>query len=146
MHLQGVLAMSWSGHDAGLLLSSAKDNRTILWDVATGETLGELSAGDNWDFDVLWSPSNPGVFATSSYGAGEGSSGKVSLPSAALQELLLPSAIAFQLLILPSDAALYQLLLLSFSLAADVALRMMLHALLQPPVWSLAQTPLVLVL
>lgn len=82
-HLQGVLAMSWSGHDAGLLLSSAKDNRTILWDVATGETLGELSAGNNWDFDVLWSPSNPGVFATSSYGAGEGNSGKVSLPPAA---------------------------------------------------------------
>ena len=69
--------MSWSGHDAGLLLSSAKDNRTILWDVATGETLGEVSAGDSWDFDVAWSPSNPGVFATSSYGAGEGSSGKV---------------------------------------------------------------------
>ena len=99
--LQGVLAMSWSGHDAGLLLSSAKDNRTILWDVATGETLGELSAGDNWDFDVLWSPSNPGVFATSSYGAGEGSSGKVSMPSAALEQLRLPSVTAFQLLVLP---------------------------------------------
>lgn len=77
MQVQGVLAMSWSGHDAGLLLSSAKDNRTILWDVATGETLGEVPAGDSWDFDVLWSPSNPGLFATSSYGAGEGSSGKV---------------------------------------------------------------------
>ena len=77
MHVQGVLAMSWSGHDSGLLLSSAKDKRTILWDVATGESLGEVPAGDSWDFDVLWSPSNPGVFATSSYGAGEGSSGKV---------------------------------------------------------------------
>lgn len=100
--LQGVLAMSWSGHDAGLLLSSAKDNRTILWDVATGETLGELSAGENWDFDVLWSPSNPGVFATSSYGAGEGSSGKVSLPSAAIWRLLPVFVIAFQLMALPS--------------------------------------------
>ena len=104
--------MSWSGHDAGLLLSSAKDNRTILWDVATGETLGELSAGDNWDFDVLWSPSNPGVFATSSYGAGEGNSGKVSGPSAAAcQQLLLPCVNAFQLLyLMPSDAA-FQLIL-----------------------------------
>lgn len=93
-HLQGVLAMSWSGHDAGLLLSSAKDNRTILWDVVTGETLGELSAGNNWDFDVLWSPSNPGVFATSSYGAGEGNSGKVSLspaaPFCAFQQFMMP--------------------------------------------------------
>ena len=88
--------MSWSGHDAGLLLSSAKDNRTILWDVATGETLGELSAGDNWDFDVLWSPNNPGVFATSSYGAGEGNSGKVSLPSGTVfQQLLLRCVTTF---------------------------------------------------
>ena len=69
--------MSWSGHDAGLLLSSAKDHRTVLWDVASGEVLGEVPAGDSWDFDVLWSPNNPGVFATSSYGTGEGSSGKV---------------------------------------------------------------------
>ncbi len=73
--------MSWSGHDAGLLLSSAKDHRTVLWDVASGEVLGEVPAGDSWDFDVLWSPNNPGVFATSSYGTGEGSSGKVSTPS-----------------------------------------------------------------
>ena len=100
MHLQGVLAMSWSGHDAGLLLSSAKDNRTILWDVATGEMLGELSAGDNWDFDVLWSPSNPGVFATSSYGAGEGNSGKVSLPlDTVFQQLLLWFVTAFSCLV-----------------------------------------------
>ena len=70
--------MSWSGHDAGLLLSSAKDHRTVLWDVVSGEVLGEVPAGDSWDFDVSWSPNNPGVFATSSYGAGEGSSGKVS--------------------------------------------------------------------
>lgn len=70
--------MSWSGHDAGLLLSSAKDNRTILWDVTTGEMLGEVPGADSWNFDVAWSPTNPGVFATSSYGAGEGSSGKVS--------------------------------------------------------------------
>lgn len=76
--MQGVLAMSWSGHDAGLLLSSAKDHRTVLWDVVSGEVLGEVPAGDSWDFDVSWSPNNPGVFATSSYGAGEGSSGKVS--------------------------------------------------------------------
>lgn len=83
--VQGVLAMSWSGHDAGLLLSSAKDHRTVLWDVVSGEVLGEVPAGDSWDFDVSWSPNNPGVFATSSYGAGEGSSGKVSaLPEANL--------------------------------------------------------------
>lgn len=77
--LQGVLAMSWSAHDAGLLLSSGKDNRIILWDVTTGEMLGETPGADSWCFDVAWLPTNPGVFATSSYGAGEGSSGKVSI-------------------------------------------------------------------
>lgn len=74
--LQGVLAMSWSPQDAGLLLSSGKDNRIILWDVTTGEMLGETPGADSWSFDVAWCPTNPGVFATSSYG-GEGSSGKV---------------------------------------------------------------------
>ncbi|KAL0027638.1 hypothetical protein WJX79_004520 [Trebouxia sp. C0005] len=82
-HNKGVLAMSWSGHDAGLLLSSAKDHRTVLWDVVSGEVLGEVPAGDSWDFDVLWSPNNPGVFATSSYGTGEGSSGKLRVCSLA---------------------------------------------------------------
>ena len=77
--LQGVLAMSWSGHDAGLLLSSGKDNRTILWDTASGEMLGEMPGADSWNFDVVWSPTNPGVFATSSYGAAEGEGGKVTL-------------------------------------------------------------------
>ena len=84
--------MSWSGHDAGLLLSSAKDNRTVLWDVASGEVLGEVPAGDSWDFDVLWSPNNPGVFATSSYGTGEGASGKVTACKA--QSISISSATA----------------------------------------------------
>ena len=44
--------MAWSPHDAALLLSSAKDNRTICWDVYTTEVMCELPASSNWNFDV----------------------------------------------------------------------------------------------
>lgn len=35
-HAKGVLGMSWCPQDATFLLSSAKDNRTICWDVNSG--------------------------------------------------------------------------------------------------------------
>ncbi len=35
-HAKGVLGMSWCPQDASFLLSSAKDNRTICWDVSSG--------------------------------------------------------------------------------------------------------------
>lgn len=66
-HTKGVLSMAWSPHDASLLLSSAKDNRTICWDVHSADIVCELPAGSNWDFDVQWSPLLPGVFSTSSF-------------------------------------------------------------------------------
>ncbi|PNH06272.1 Protein transport protein Sec31A [Tetrabaena socialis] len=65
-HLQGVLGMAWSPHDSSLLLSSGKDNRTICWDVHSGDTVCELT-GAHWNFDVQWSPTVPGIFATSSF-------------------------------------------------------------------------------
>ena len=54
-HGKGVLGMSWSPHDTSLMLSCAKDNRTICWDVTTAEPLAELPVGTNWSFDVqVW--------------------------------------------------------------------------------------------
>lgn len=50
--LQGVLGMAWCPQDASLLLSSAKDNRTICWDVTTGDIVCELPESKNWNFDV----------------------------------------------------------------------------------------------
>lgn len=44
--------MAWSPHDPTLLLSSAKDNRTVCWDVLTADVLCELPASTNWNFDV----------------------------------------------------------------------------------------------
>eukprot|EP00798_Chlamydomonas_sp_ICE-L_P021383 gene21383-28331_t len=66
-HSKGVLGLSWSPHDTSLLLSSGKDNRTICWDVHTTDIMCELSQNKNWNFDVQWSPTVPGVFSTASF-------------------------------------------------------------------------------
>lgn len=53
-HAKGVLGMSWCPQDATFLLSSAKDNRTICWDVnsgarsAVGAGLVDLVPTANW--------------------------------------------------------------------------------------------------
>ncbi|KAE8666963.1 protein transport protein SEC31 isoform 2 [Hibiscus syriacus] len=36
-HTKGVIAMAWSSSDSSYLLTCAKDNRTICWDMVTGE-------------------------------------------------------------------------------------------------------------
>lgn len=56
---QGVLGLAWSPHDTTLLLSSAKDQRNICWDVHTTDILCELPSA-NWNFDVQWCPGIPG--------------------------------------------------------------------------------------
>ncbi|KAJ9529449.1 hypothetical protein QJQ45_013699 [Haematococcus lacustris] len=66
-HTKGVLGMAWSPHDSSLLLSSAKDNRNICWDVHSTDILCELPPSNNWNFDVQWCPTIPGVFSTSSF-------------------------------------------------------------------------------
>eukprot|EP00798_Chlamydomonas_sp_ICE-L_P017882 gene17882-24273_t len=63
----GVLGMAWSPHDTSMLLSSGKDSRTICWNVHTTEILCELPPNKNWNFDVQWSPTMPGVFSTASF-------------------------------------------------------------------------------
>eukprot|EP00983_Pelagomonas_calceolata_P110167 1159640-Pelagomonas_calceolata.AAC.3 len=51
--MQGVLGMAWSPHDPSLLLSCAKDNRTICWDVHSTDMLCELPSHPGaWNFDV----------------------------------------------------------------------------------------------
>ena len=66
-HSKGVLAMAWSQADPGLLLTCGKDNRTLCWDTVAGEVLAELPASSNWNFDVQWSSTTPGVLSTSSF-------------------------------------------------------------------------------
>nr|GMD36612.1 protein transport protein SEC31 homolog B [Ipomoea batatas] len=72
-HTKGVIAMSWCPIDSSYLLTCAKDNRTICWDVVSGEfqlllqIVSELPSGTNWNFDVHWYPKCPGVISASSF-------------------------------------------------------------------------------
>jgi protein transport protein SEC31 len=56
--------MAWSPHDSSLLLSSGKDNRTICWDVQSGDIVCELASA-NWNFDVQvrWTVQSKSVVA-----------------------------------------------------------------------------------
>eukprot|EP00536_Pseudo-nitzschia_multiseries_P003977 jgi/Psemu1/253120/estExt_Genewise1Plus.C_630102 len=87
-HSQGILSMSWCPHDEHLLISSGKDNRTILWDLYTMAPIGEipndstesqqtaggmteqsmfgLASSQQRRFDVKWSPINRGIVSTAS--------------------------------------------------------------------------------
>ncbi|KAF0687464.1 Aste57867_20801 [Aphanomyces stellatus] len=77
-HTAGILSMSWCPNDAGFVLSSAKDNRTFLWDLFTGQPFFELPSnvanqpvgsgaffsgggGGQRRFNVQWSPKIPAV-------------------------------------------------------------------------------------
>ncbi|CAK9147518.1 unnamed protein product, partial [Ilex paraguariensis] len=65
--MPGVVAMSWCSYDSSYLLTCAKDNRTICWDMTTAEIVSELPAGTNWNFDIHWYPRIPGVISASSF-------------------------------------------------------------------------------
>ncbi|GAB0134235.1 protein transport protein S31 [Epichloe bromicola] len=66
-HDQGVLSLSWCHQDSDLLLSSGKDNRTLVWNPQTGERYGELPEVTNWTFQTQFNPHNPNLSATASF-------------------------------------------------------------------------------
>ncbi|KAJ1801516.1 protein transport protein S31, partial [Coemansia sp. RSA 2399] len=66
-HNRGILALSWCRKDAGLLLSSGKDNRTICWNPQSGEIVGELPPSNNWVYDVQWNQVNPNLLSSASF-------------------------------------------------------------------------------
>ncbi|KAH6891117.1 hypothetical protein B0T10DRAFT_484478 [Thelonectria olida] len=66
-HDQGILSLSWCRQDSELLLSSGKDNRTIVWNPRTGERYGELPEVTNWTFLTRFNPHNPNLSATASF-------------------------------------------------------------------------------
>ena len=59
-----------------MILTTGKDATTNLWDV-NGTLLGSTSSASAY-FDIQFSPTDPGIFATSSYGGGDGQDGTVS--------------------------------------------------------------------
>ncbi|KAF3990787.1 hypothetical protein FT663_00666 [Candidozyma haemuli var. vulneris] len=66
-HEKGVLSLDWCSKDAGLLLSSGKDNSTKLWNPLTGEKLGDYPSATNWTFSVRFAPNAPDVIASASF-------------------------------------------------------------------------------
>ncbi|RCI16294.1 hypothetical protein L249_2391 [Ophiocordyceps polyrhachis-furcata BCC 54312] len=66
-HEQGILSLSWCHQDSDLLLSSGKDNRTLIWNPQTGERYGELPEMTNWTFETRFNPHNPNLSATASF-------------------------------------------------------------------------------
>ncbi|KAJ2889168.1 protein transport protein S31, partial [Coemansia aciculifera] len=66
-HQRGILSLSWCRKDAGLLLSSGKDNRTVCWNPATGAVVGELPPSSNWVYDVQWNQANPNLLSGASF-------------------------------------------------------------------------------
>eukprot|EP01116_Phalansterium_solitarium_P012749 TRINITY_DN2929_c0_g1_i8.p1 TRINITY_DN2929_c0_g1~~TRINITY_DN2929_c0_g1_i8.p1 ORF type:complete len:1128 (+),score=373.01 TRINITY_DN2929_c0_g1_i8:203-3586(+) len=68
-HTRGVFSVSWSSKDTDLLLSCGKDDRTLCWNVRTGDIQCEVDgsgSGFNFNIDVQWSPRLPAMLATTS--------------------------------------------------------------------------------
>ncbi|KAH7443245.1 hypothetical protein KP509_02G027200 [Ceratopteris richardii] len=84
-HTKGIVAMAWCPIDSTLLLSSAKDYRTVCWDTSSGEIICELPVSSNWNFDLQWSPRIAGILSTSSY------DGRVNLYNIEACSRILPS-------------------------------------------------------
>lgn len=66
-HKKGVLSLDWCKQDPELLISSGKDNATILWNPIEGKKLGEYPTTANWAFKTRFAPSAPDIFATASF-------------------------------------------------------------------------------
>ncbi|XP_031538585.1 protein transport protein Sec31B isoform X4 [Vicugna pacos] len=66
-HSRGILSVSWSQADAELLLSSAKDNQILCWNLGSTEVVYKLPTQSSWCFDVQWCPRDPPVFSAASF-------------------------------------------------------------------------------
>ncbi|KAI0485575.1 WD40 repeat-like protein [Xylaria cf. heliscus] len=66
-HEQGVLSVSWCQQDGDILISSGKDNKTLIWNPQTGERYGEFPEVTNWTFLTRFHPHNPNLSATASF-------------------------------------------------------------------------------
>ncbi|KAF2968736.1 hypothetical protein GQX73_g4805 [Xylaria multiplex] len=66
-HEQGVLSVSWCQQDGDILISSGKDNKTLIWNPQTGERYGEFPEVTNWTFLTRFHPYNPNLSATAAF-------------------------------------------------------------------------------
>jgi len=80
-HDQGLLSVSWCPFDSSFLLSTSRDNRTLLWDLHNATPIYELphmipeatagyggyGASQQRRYNATWSPLLPAVVGTSSF-------------------------------------------------------------------------------
>eukprot|EP01117_Protostelium_nocturnum_P002756 TRINITY_DN1366_c0_g1_i2.p1 TRINITY_DN1366_c0_g1~~TRINITY_DN1366_c0_g1_i2.p1 ORF type:complete len:1089 (+),score=273.69 TRINITY_DN1366_c0_g1_i2:269-3535(+) len=67
-HSRGIWAVSWCPVDSDLLLSTGKDNKTLCWNLKSGEVQSEVDHNSSsWNFDVQWSPRIPALLSTCSF-------------------------------------------------------------------------------
>ncbi|KAI8955973.1 WD40 repeat-like protein [Xylaria longipes] len=66
-HEQGVLSVSWCQQDGDILISSGKDNKTLIWNPQSGERYGEFPEVTNWTFLTRFHPNNPNLSATAAF-------------------------------------------------------------------------------
>lgn len=66
-HKKGILSLDWCKQDPEILISSGKDNSTMLWNPIKGEKLGEYPTTANWAFQTRFAPAAPDIFATASF-------------------------------------------------------------------------------
>lgn len=66
-HAKGVMSIDWCAHDSNLLVSSGKDNATLLWNPESATLLTEFIPATNWAFLTRFAPRAPDLFATASF-------------------------------------------------------------------------------
>lgn len=66
-HKKGILSIDWNTKDPEFLLSSGKDNTTILWNPISGQKLAQYPTTANWVFKTRFAPSSPDIFASASF-------------------------------------------------------------------------------
>lgn len=65
-HKKGILSLDWCLSDPNLLLSSGKDDSTLLWNPIEGVQLATYPSLSNWVHETKFAPKIPEVFASAS--------------------------------------------------------------------------------
>lgn len=66
-HSKGVLSLDWCKQDENLLLSSGRDNTSVLWNPQEGSILTQFAPRGNWVFKSKFAPEAPDLFASASF-------------------------------------------------------------------------------
>lgn len=69
-HERGILGMAWCHKDPDLLITTGKDNKTLVWNPNStdkeGEIVAEFPAYNQWSFDLAWCKRDPTMVALAS--------------------------------------------------------------------------------